>query len=481
VTGWLNRRGIRVRLTLWYLLVLAVVLLLFGGGVYFALRESLDDSLEASVRSRSDALLGVIRLEAAGPVLPESVVNAEPIPDEDGDFDDDVDDEQFARTWDRSGNVISDAGGADAEVPVRRGDVLPVIGGTERWATLPGDDADFHVLIRPIVADGEVVGALEVGQSHEEIDETLGALLYILLAATPITLVLAGIGGLLIAGRALEPVDSVTRLARRISAEDLSGRLDLDLPDDELGRLARTFDEMIARLEGAFRRQRQFTGDASHELRTPLTALKGQVEVALARPREPDEYRDVLTGVNEEVDRLIRLVGSLLTLARADAGEIALLREPISLGDAVAGAVEQVEPLADLRGISLRLEPGPAVTVDADESLLLQLLLNLLDNAMKFTPSGGEVRANWGVDGGAAFVTISDTGVGIAAEHLPHVFERFYRVDTARSRAEGGTGLGLAISRWIVEAHGGEISAASTPGGGSTFTARLPLRGRDGA
>jgi len=475
VTRWLNRRGIRVRLTLWYLLVLAVVLALFGGGVYFALRESLDDGLEASVRSRSDALLGVIRLEAGGPVLPESVVDAAPIPDEDGDFDNDVDDEQFARTWDRSGNVISDAGGEDAEVPARQSVVLPVIRGAERWVTLPGEEADFNVLVRPIVADGEVVGVLEVGQSHEDIDDTLGALLIILMIAMPITLVLAGIGGLLIAGRALAPVDSVTRLARRISAEDLSGRLDLDLPDDELGRLARTFDEMIARLEAAFRRQRQFTGDASHELRTPLTALKGQVEVALARPRDPDEYRAVLIVVNEEADRLIRLAGSLLALARADAGEIPLSREAISLGDAVAGAVEQVEPVASLRGISLVQEPGPDLVVQADESLLLQLLLNLLDNAIKYTPAGGDVRARWGVDGRSAYVTVSDTGIGIDAEHLPHVFERFYRVDQARTRAEGGTGLGLAISLWIAEAHGGDISASSTPDRGSSFTIRLPL------
>lgn len=472
MTGWLNRRGIRVRLTLWYLLVLAVVLALFGGGVYFALRESLDDGLDASVRGRSNALMSVVQVEDDGPGLPASVI----LHLEDGsEFDEDEAEDQFARTWDRSGNVVSDAGGDEAEVPERQSVVLPVIGGTERWATLPGDDADFHVLIRPIVDDGEVVGVLEVGQSHEEIDETLGALLFILTIATPITLVLAGMGGLLIAGRALAPVDSVTRLARRISAEDLSGRLDLDLPNDELGRLARTFDEMIARLEAAFHRQRQFTGDASHELRTPLTALKGQVEVALARPRDPDEYRAVLTGVNEEVDRLIRLVGSLLTLARADAGEIPLAREPISLGDAVAGAVEQVEPLAAQRGISLSLEAGPVIVVDVDESLLLQLLLNLLDNAIKYTSHSGEVRAVWGIDGRSAYVTVSDTGIGIDAAHLPHVFERFYRVDKARTRAEGGTGLGLAISRWIAEAHGGDISASSIPGQGSSFTVRLPL------
>jgi heavy metal sensor kinase len=473
VTGWLIRRGIRLRLTLWYLLVLVVVLALFGGGVYFALRESLEDGLETSVRSRSDALLSVIQIDGGNPTLPESVIQAATGPDtDDEDLDDD---EQFARTWDRAGNVISDAGGAEAEVPERRSEVLPVVGGTERWFTLPGDDGDFRVLARPIVADGEVAGVLEVGQSHEEIDETLGALLFILLIATPITLVLAGLGGLLIAGRALAPVDSVTRLARRISAEDLSARLDLDLPDDELGRLARTFDEMIARLEGAFRRQRQFTGDASHELRTPLTALKGQVEVALARPREPDEYRAVLRVVNEEVDRLIHLVGSLLTLARADAGEIPLAREPISVGDAVSGAVEQLEPLADQRGVSLSVEPGPETTIEVDESLLLQLLLNLLDNAIKYTPAGGTVRATWVVADDSAIVTVSDSGIGIDAEHLPHVFERFYRVDKARSRSEGGTGLGLAISRWIVDAHGGEISVASTPGHGTSVTVRWPL------
>ncbi len=475
MTGWLTRRGIRLRLTLWYLLVLAVVLALFGGGVYFALRESLDDGLEVSIRSRSDALLSVIQLDNGNPTLPESAFQATPLPDDDDDDLDDTDDEQFARTWDRAGNVISDAGGEEAEVPARRSVVLPVVGGTERWTTLPGEDADFHVLVRPIVADGEVVGVLEVGQSHEEIDETLGALLFILIVATPITLVLAGIGGLLIAGRALEPVDTVTRLARRISAEDLSARLNLDLPDDELGRLARTFDEMIARLEGAFRRQRQFTGDASHELRTPLTALKGQVEVALSRPRQPDEYRAVLSVVNEEVDRLIHLVGSLLTLARADAGEIPLAREPISLGDAVAGAVEQLEPLAEQRGISLTVEPGPETTIEVDESLLLQLLLNLLDNAIKYTPAGGTVRANWALEGESAFVTVSDTGIGIEPEHVPHVFERFYRVDKARSRSEGGTGLGLAISRWIVDAHGGEITVASTPGHGTSVTVRLPV------
>jgi heavy metal sensor kinase len=268
----------------------------------------------------------------------------------------------------------------------------------------------------------------------------------------------------------------VTRLARRISAEDLGQRLNLRSPDDEVGRLARTFDEMIARLDDAFRRQRQFTADASHELRTPLTAIKGQIDVALQRQRDPAAYRQVLQVVNEEVDRMIRLVGSLLTLARADAGQIPLAFEAVSLPDLVAGALEQVSPMASQRSVELQLVPSQAVTLRADEDLLLQLLLNLLDNAIKYTPAGGQVTVGWNVGAGQVELWVRDTGIGIASEHLPHLFDRFYRVEKARSRAEGRVGLGLAISRWIAEAHGGSISVDSAPGEGSTFTIRLPTR-----
>jgi heavy metal sensor kinase len=299
--------------------------------------------------------------------------------------------------------------------------------------------------------------------------------LLILGIAYPVTLAVASLGGIFLAGRALSPIDRLTRLARRISAEDLSQRLDLRLPDDEVGRLARTFDEMIARLEDAFQRQRQFTADASHELRTPLTAIKGQAEVALSRPRDAVAYREVLQAVNEEVDRLIRMVGSLLTLARADAGQISIASEPVSLGDLVDAAVEQVHPMAEKHSLGLRVVSGPSVVLQADEDLLLQLLLNLLDNAIKCTPSGGQVTVGWRVNDREIELQVRDTGVGIGPEHLPHIFDRFYRADKARSRAEGGAGLGLSISRWIAEAHGGSISVWSEPGQGTTFTVTIPL------
>jgi heavy metal sensor kinase len=235
---------------------------------------------------------------------------------------------------------------------------------------------------------------------------------------------------------------------------------------------------MIDRLDAAFRRQRQFTADASHELRTPLTAMKGQVEVALSRPRDPAAYREVLQAVNEEVDRLIRLVGSLLTLSRADSGQIRIALEAVSVSELVAAAAEQVHPMAQQRGLELIVEPGPDLTLRADQDLLLQLLLNLLDNGIKHTSAGGRVTAGWRANGRQVELWVCDTGVGIASEHLPRIFDRFYRVDKARSRAEGGAGLGLSICRWIAEAHGGSISVESARGQGSTFTVRLPSHQR---
>ena len=202
--------------------------------------------------------------------------------------------------------------------------------------------------------------------------------------------------------------------------------------------------------------------------------MKGQVEVALSKSRDAAAYRQVLQGVNEDVERMIRLVGSLLTLARADAGQIPLARESIDVPALIAGAVEQVRPLAQDRGIALKTERGPAVAIRADEDLMLQLLLNLLDNAIKYTHAGGDVSVGWRVDGQQVEVRVRDTGVGIASEDIPHLFDRFYRVDKARSRAEGGAGLGLSISRWIAEAQGGSISLQSTPGQGTTFTVLLP-------
>lgn len=455
-------RSIRLRLTLWYVMLLAIILAGFSAGVYFTLRHDLYGNLDDSLETRANDLMPLVSYDGARPTLSPNVSTNSP------DLG-----EQFVRVYDTSGGLTFDNSGQAGAVPA---DVEAVQRALSRKTSTRGASVDgepFRLLVVPIEQDGRVTGALEVGRAADDARDTLRSLLLILGVAYPVTLVVASFGGIFLAGRALAPIDKLTRLARRMSAEDLSQRLDLRLPDDEVGRLARTFDDMIARLEDAFRRQRQFTADASHELRTPLTVIKGQVEVALTRPREPDAYREVLQSVNEQVDRLVRLVGSLLTLARADAGQIHVALEAVDVPDLVAAAVEQVRPVAQQRDIKLVLAAGPPVTLRADEDLLLQLLLNLLDNAIKHTPSGGRVIAGWSADATRVELMVRDTGVGIPPEHLPHIFDRFYRADKARSRAEGGVGLGLSICRWIAEAHGGSISVESAPGQGATFTVRL--------
>lgn len=460
----LGLRSVRLRLTLWYVLLLAIILAGFSAGIYLTLRHNLYANLDDSLETRIHDLLPLVRYDGASPTLSEGISAGNSGLDE-----------QFVRVYDRAGDLTFDNGGQPGTVPLDEGAVRKALAGGSATRGLSIDGEPFRARIVPIEQEGRVAGALEVGRAADDASDALRSLLLILGVAYPVTLAVASFGGVFLASQALSPIDKLTRLARRISAEDLSQRLNLRLPDDELGRLARTFDEMIARLEDAFRRQRQFTADASHELRTPLTAVKGEVEVALTRPREPDAYREVLQKVNEEADRLIRLVGSLLTLARADAGQIPVALEAVDVPDLVDAAVEQVRPAAQQRDIELILASGPPVTLRADEDLLLQLLLNLLDNAIKHTPSGGQVTAGWSTDSTRVELWVRDTGAGIAPEHLTHVFDRFYRADKARSRAQGGVGLGLSICRWIAEAHGGTISVESEPGQGSTFTVHIPL------
>lgn len=452
-------RTLRFRLTLWYVLLLAITLAAFSAGVYLALREILYDNLDDSLEARSDIVAGIVS-ESGGRLdvgLPGETVEGD----------------EFIRTFDIAGEVAFDNSPAAQKPPIDSAAVGTALTGGSDTRGIESAGITVRVLVRPLRADGEIVGAVEVGL-EDDVGETLGQLLLAIAVLYPLSLLLAGAGGWYLAGRALGPIDTVTRAARRISAEGLGQRLDTEgLPDDEVGRLARTFDEMIARLDDSFRRQRQFTADASHELRTPLTALKGQTEVALQRDRTPDEYREVLRAVNAEADRMIRLVGGLMTLARADAAQIPVSKEPVSLRGVIRVATEQVRAAATEKGIDLRLLDGDDVVVSGDEDLVLQLVLNLLDNAVKYTHGGGKIEVSCRLDAGWAELLVADDGPGIPQEHLGHIFDRFYRADAARS-GEAGAGLGLAICRWIAEAHGGTIAAESTPGQGSRFVARFP-------
>ena len=457
---------IRVRLTLWYAAILAIILAAFGAGVYLTLRHALYSNLDESIEFRAGALLDAVQYDGERPTLLTEVTS-----------DDPTELERYARVFNTSGGITFDSSVGIETVPVNKDFVDRALSGQRgtRRDTAEGDDDQIRVITLPIRRDGQIVGVLEVGESEEDVSGILGTLLLIMGVTYAVTLVVAVLGGSFLAGRALSPVDRITNLARRITAEDLGQRLDFRLPDDEVGRLARTFDEMIGRLHEAFRRQRQFTTDASHELRTPLTIMKGQVDVALQKQRDPEDYRQVLQEVNEEVDRLIHLTASLLTLTRADAGAIPLALEGVDVAGVVSGAVEHMSATALQKGIDLRFVSDGSATIRADEDLLLQLLLNLVDNAIKHTPSGGRVTVGWGRTDSRVELWVQDTGIGIPEQHVPLIFDRFYRVDKARSRTDGGVGLGLAISRWIAEAHGGSIRVTSVPGEGSTFTVLVPL------
>ena len=282
--------------------------------------------------------------------------------------------------------------------------------------------------------------------------------------------VVAAMGGYALAARALRPIDQMTRTARRISAEDLSARLDLPATDDEVGRLAATFDEMLGRLDDSFQRERQFTANASHELRTPLAAMQAILEVVRAQPRTPAEYEAAIDDLAEEADRLRTLVDRLLYLARNDARR-SDVRQPVELAFLLADIVDSLEPLAEQKGVVLSLATPSKLAMRGDGDSLVRLFVNLLDNAIKYTAQGS-VAVSATAEAAWVTVAVSDTGAGIAAEHLPHIFDRFYRVDAARTSR--GSGLGLAIAHDIARAHGGDITVASQPGQGTTFTVALP-------
>jgi heavy metal sensor kinase len=457
-------RSLRVRLTLWYVLLLAVILAGFSGGVYLALRQHLNENLDDSIDSRLQVLLATVEYNGGEPTLD--------LPGEEtGERED------FARVFNPHGDATFDD--SQGQAPIDAGAIEAALAGETTTRTVSFGGESMRTRVTPIMRDGSITGALEAGLADDDVRETSRSLLLIIAIAYPLTLGVASAGGAFLAGRALGPIDSITQAARRISAADLSQRLNLPLPDDEVGRLARTFDEMIARLEEGFRRQRQFTADASHELRTPLTAIKGQVEVALSRDRDAESYRQVLQAVNEESDRLIRLAESLLTLARADAGGVALSRERLELRGLVPAVAEQVAPAAQAKGVRLLVAGGPPLAILADEDMVIQLLLNLLDNAVKYSPDCKTVWVEAAAADGSVMISVRDRGMGIAAPEQRAIFVKFVRGSLPNGYTIKGTGLGLALVDQIVQAHGGRVTVESAPGEGSTFTIVLPAQVSD--
>jgi two-component system, OmpR family, sensor kinase len=364
--------------------------------------------------------------------------------------------------------------------PAPSGSIDPV------FSTAELDGVRLRTVSLPLVIQGDddrqTIGFVNVGEPLIQLEQTLDHVRQLLAIGTALGVLFAAVAGWFLAGRALRPVDRITAAAAEIAegqgvGRALSARLEVGRSGDELARLSETFNRMLNRLQETFESQRRFIADASHELRTPLTAIRGNVDV-LARQMErdgssDDDVDETIDDLRRESERMRRLIEDLLLLARTETTKADEDRRVLVELEEVAGEAIRVGS-ALAQGQRLELTVDAAATVTADRDRLFQVLLILIDNAIRYTPETGSVAVSSGIEGGSAVLRVADTGVGIAPEHLPHVFDRFYRADSSRQRGSGGTGLGLAIARAIVERHGGSIAIQSAPGSGTTVTVNLP-------
>jgi two-component system OmpR family sensor kinase len=466
-------RSLRLRLALGYTAFFALVLGLLGIGVYFTVRDSLRRELERQLITSADLIQQ--DFDASNNALSAY-------------FDDPA---FLLRTFPQqiegldSPTLYVQAVTSDGSIaitsPSLRGQPLPfdrrmyelsLNGETLIQEGLLGDGRVL-MLVRPLMADRIIVGILQVAVPLREVDRTMRLLMLSLTVAGVIVLIAGVRGGTWLAERALSPVAEIARTAQQIvRAEDLAQRVPAAPTDDELGQLTDTINEMLERLERLFVAQRQFVADVSHELRTPLTAMRGNLELLRrGASRDPQALDETLGAMEYEVNRLVRLSGDLLLLAQAEAG-LSLRQESVALDELVLEVVRELRPLAG--HVSLIPAIDEQVAVQGDRDRLKQALLNVVVNALQHTPAGGTVRVGLSRADSVARLWVSDTGAGISPENLNRIFDRFYRVDKARSRSSGGAGLGLAIVKWIVEAHGGTVSVESQPGQGSTFTLLIP-------
>jgi len=456
-------RHVRSRLTLWYVVVLGGLLAAYAGGASLFLFLSLREQVDRSLLQDLETVKGLLANEPAGFV---SLPTMHP-------EENDASLERFVEVWAPSGMLLYRS-------PTLQGQALggpPVASEGSREPEPFSQRLGNGLRVRTAssvyhIEDRRVV--LRVAHSEEGPWREVREMAWVLALGFPMALLLAGFGGYALARKALGPVDAMTNKAQRISAERLNQRLAVENPHDELGKLASVFNAMLSRLEAAFNQLRRFTADASHELRTPLTAIRSVGEVALQDQKSPAEYRDVIGSMLEEVDRLTRLVESLLVLSRADAGHVPLQRADISFLALAQEASALVEVLAEEKRQHVAVEGDTRPVVSADRLILRQAVVNLVDNAIKYSPADSRILVRvFASDNGHATLEVTDQGPGVPPEHSSHIFDRFYRMDAARSREWGGAGLGLSIARWAVEAHGGEIGVRSAGAQGSTFWIRL--------
>jgi heavy metal sensor kinase len=449
-------RSVGMRLTLWYTAAFTLALTALGIAIWFAVQEGLYHAVDDGLRDRVEGISRFIEDHKTRLLLDEVK-------------------EEFRAHGDFF-QVVDELG-----QPIHRGDALAdaplVLAGSDssdRFSNAAVDGEPVRLLSRQIRIDDRSY-TIQAAAPLRALQAGLREALWLLAPAVPLALIVAGAGGYWMSRRALAPVDRITHTARLIGADDLSKRLDVAPTGDELERLSQTLNEMIARLESAFQKITRFTADVSHELRTPLAVMRTTAEVALRAPQTGAEQRQALAQIVAEVERTSHLVENLLLIAKADSGAAELHKRRIDIVEAVREACSEADVLARVKGLRFETRlPDASLWVDGDRDALRRLFLILLDNAVKYTPTGGMLAVSIEQTNGAVIGTVRDSGIGIAREHLPHVFDRFYRVDRARSRTEGGAGLGLAIGRWIAEVHGGSVRVESELTRGSAFHVELP-------
>jgi two-component system, OmpR family, sensor kinase len=475
---------LRARLTLWYSAVLALLLLVFSLSSYFLFARGQNRRTDADLAELAKSFLVTFQDELKDP-------------DEPGGLQAAARQAMLEHRVRGDTLLIVDSAG---KIFANSADVLPsstpansitahalasssfqqfveaALRSERTYASITAEKGGLRAYAVRFTANGEtwsLVILRSLHAQHEMLEEIRVAFSWLI----PLGVLLASVGGYFLARRSLAPVAAMAAQAQRISAVNLHDRLPVRNPNDELGRLARTLNDLLDRLDQSFERQRRFISDASHELRTPVSILRGEAEVALSQlSRSPEEYRESLAVLHEEAQRLARIVEDLFTLTRADAGEYRLEQSDFYLDELVADCVRATRALAQAKSIRLVAATPEEMPVHADEDLMRRMILNLLDNAIKYTPSGGNVSVTCGAVPGGYELSVADSGPGIPAEMQSRIFERFFRADRARSKtgADGGAGLGLSIARWIAEAHLGRIELVRSDPTGSTFTARVP-------
>lgn len=456
-------KTLRVRFALWTAGLLLVMLILFGAFVYYNTAQNLVNAVDNTLRLTAVQITSDIDI-ADGELIAieEFLADERHVSLREQGF--------TVQILDRAGQTFQVYGPYTTLLQPQPN--LAELNSTGVFTTLtaPTTQHRIRVYTTPLFEDQHIAGTIQIAQNLTTLQRNLTQLLTSLLIGVPIVVILAGAGGYFLATRTLAPIDHITRTVQRISVEDLSARLNLPSTDDEVGRLATTFDSMLARLDDAFRRERQFTTDASHELRTPLAAMQTILSNTLARPRASEEYEHALIDLTEEAGRLRKLTQELLSLARNDSDH-ALKFEPINLSVLLEDIAASFRPLAQEKGVRLVCQIPQNISLLGDSDSLIRMFANLVNNAIKYTEQGQVTVAASRKNSKYVEITITDTGIGIAAEHLPHIFDRFYRTD--KSRTTSGSGLGLAIALNVAQMHGGTINVESGVGEGTQFAVQL--------